>query len=102
LFEGVHGGTDVTGFGLLGHATNLARSQKSIMNFEIHTLPIIRSMKLVDDTVKIWNLSKGTSAETSGKRDIQFSSTHTHSPSSPQVDYCYVWLPIRPMHFVER
>jgi len=63
---GAHGSTDVTGFGLFGHATNLARNQKAAVEFEIHTLPIIRSMNEVDDRVKMFSLLKGLSAETSG------------------------------------
>jgi len=63
---GAHAATDVTGFGILGHATNLAKNQKEAVHFEIHTLPIIRHMKEVDDKVSIWNLMKGLSAETSG------------------------------------
>jgi len=62
---GAHGATDVTGFGLLGHGTNLAKNQKAAVNFEIHTLPIIKHMKEVNERVN-YNLLKGTSAETSG------------------------------------
>lgn len=36
---GAHAATDVTGFGLLGHAQNLASAQKSSVSFKIHTLP---------------------------------------------------------------
>jgi selenide,water dikinase len=35
-----HGATDVTGFGLLGHAQNLARHQKNEVSFVIHNLPV--------------------------------------------------------------
>ena len=34
-----HGATDVTGFGILGHAQNLASCQKNPVNFCLHTLP---------------------------------------------------------------
>jgi len=61
-----HGATDVTGFGIIGHANNLCRNQKAAVNFEIHTLPIIRSMKQVDQEIKIFNLIDGKSSETSG------------------------------------
>lgn len=63
---GAHGATDVTGFGILGHATNLVKNQKAAVNFEIHSLPIIRSMKQVDEHIKMFSLMKGFSAETSG------------------------------------
>ena len=34
-----HGATDVTGFGILGHAQNLVACQKNSVNFSLHTLP---------------------------------------------------------------
>ena len=42
-----HGATDVTGFGLLGHAQNLAKNQKHEVSFVIHNLPIIAKMAAV-------------------------------------------------------
>ena len=39
IYVGAHGATDVTGFGILGHARNLAGSQKAAVSFKIHTLP---------------------------------------------------------------
>merc|ERR1712150_75830 len=36
-----HGATDITGFGLLGHAQALARNQKNEVAFVIHNLPVI-------------------------------------------------------------
>ena len=42
-----HGATDVTGFGLLGHAQNLAKNQKNDVSFVIHNLPIITKMAAV-------------------------------------------------------
>lgn len=42
-----HGATDVTGFGLLGHAQNLAKNQKNEVSFVIHNLPIIAKMAAV-------------------------------------------------------
>ena len=63
---GVHGATDVTGFGILGHASNLAENQPSPMNIEIHTLPIIKKMSNVDKEVQLFKLHEGYSAETSG------------------------------------
>jgi len=62
---GAHAATDVTGFGLYGHSSNLVRNQKAAVNFEIHTLPIIRHMKEVNEKVS-YNLLEGRSAETSG------------------------------------
>lgn len=63
------GATDVTGFGILGHAQNLAESQKAKVVLELHTLPMIAGMAAVsrahrDDSV--FKLLQGYSAETSG------------------------------------
>jgi selenide,water dikinase len=40
--------TDVTGFGILGHAQNLARNQRAQVDFEITHLPIFRNALRVD------------------------------------------------------
>lgn len=59
------GATDVTGFGLLGHARNLAANQKQEVSFVIHTLPVIKHMTAVNAIVN-FKLLEGKSAETSG------------------------------------
>uniref|UniRef100_A0A7I5EAJ1 Selenide, water dikinase n=1 Tax=Haemonchus contortus TaxID=6289 RepID=A0A7I5EAJ1_HAECO len=64
-----HASTDVTGFGLLGHADNLSRAQKANVRFVIDTLPVIEYMDEI--ALKMpnrngFNLFGGTSAETSG------------------------------------
>ncbi|CAL8255264.1 unnamed protein product [Arctogadus glacialis] len=62
-----HAGTDVTGFGLLGHANNLAAQQRSEVSFVIHNLPIIAKMAAISKACgNLFNLIQGTSAETSG------------------------------------
>jgi len=61
-----HAATDITGFGILGHATNLAKNQKSSVDFQIHTLPIISKMEQVDDIFHWFSLEAGYSSETSG------------------------------------
>lgn len=62
-----HAATDVTGFGLLGHAQNLAKHQKSEVSFVIHNLPIIAKMAAISKSCNnMFNLVQGTSAETSG------------------------------------
>ena len=63
---GAHGATDVTGFGILGHACNLAQNQATPMDIEIHTLPIFRHLAAVDQRMQMFSLLQGTSAETSG------------------------------------
>uniref|UniRef100_A0AAX7VJW9 selenide, water dikinase n=1 Tax=Astatotilapia calliptera TaxID=8154 RepID=A0AAX7VJW9_ASTCA len=62
-----HAATDVTGFGLLGHANNLARQQQNEVAFVIHNLPIIAKMAAISKACgNLFNLLQGTSAETSG------------------------------------
>jgi len=63
---GAHAATDVTGFGILGHANNLASNQLAAVSLVIHTLPVISLMKTVADAVPIFKLVEGFSAETSG------------------------------------
>jgi selenide, water dikinase len=62
-----HAATDVTGFGLLGHAQNLAKHQRNEVSFVIHNLPIIAKMAAVSKACgNMFNLIQGLSAETSG------------------------------------
>jgi len=62
-----HGCTDVTGFGILGHAGNLAQNQEAPVDFEIDTLPIIHKMDVVVNHLnRFKSLFDGNSAETSG------------------------------------
>lgn len=58
--------TDVTGFGILGHAQNLVENQKAPVGIELHTLPFIAGTKEVNDKVFDFRLTVGYSAETSG------------------------------------
>lgn len=65
--HGCHGATDVTGFGLLGHAQNLVQVQQRSVGFVIHTLPIIAKVPaLLAATGTSFKLMQGYSAETSG------------------------------------
>ena len=63
-----HAATDVTGFGILGHANNLAKNQKEKgLCFLIDTLPIIYKMDIIDKIEpNQFKLCMGYSAETSG------------------------------------
>ena len=75
--HGAHGATDVTGFGILGHAVNLASAQKNAVDFVIHQLPIIRNMAAVAEAGGInFGLLQGRSAETSGVRSNSFTQCH--------------------------
>eukprot|EP00754_Rhynchopus_humris_P007211 Rhum_TRINITY_DN13372_c0_g2::Rhum_TRINITY_DN13372_c0_g2_i1::g.59607::m.59607/K01008/selD, SEPHS; selenide, water dikinase len=61
------GATDVTGFGLLGHASNLQAAQKERVQVTLHTLPIIAGMAGADAALgHAFKLAAGFSAETSG------------------------------------
>ena len=61
------GATDVTGFGLLGHASNLQAAQKAEVQITLHTLPIISKMLQADEEMgAMFKLRAGYSAETSG------------------------------------
>ncbi|CAF4141423.1 unnamed protein product, partial [Rotaria magnacalcarata] len=62
-----HACTDVTGFGLLGHAENLVKYQKNEVSFVIHNLPIIAKMATITKACNdMFSLLQGKSAETSG------------------------------------
>ena len=65
----VTGATDVTGFGLLGHAASLANVQKCQVSFRFFLLPLIAGTdRLIIDGKEILNskLLSGSAAETSG------------------------------------
>lgn len=92
-----HAATDVTGFGLLGHANNLAAQQQSEVAFVIHNLPIIAKMAAVSKACgNIFNLVQGTSAETSGTEPPQpagdSSPAPAGEPASNQWVFCR-WTP---------
>jgi len=62
-----HAATDVTGFGILGHAQNLARNQIDDVSFIIRSLPVIADMAAVAGACgNVFKLLQGRSAETSG------------------------------------
>jgi len=63
LKVGVNAATDVTGFGILGHALNMAEQSK--VSIEIHTLPVIRWTPKIADELRI-PLLEGEGVETAG------------------------------------
>jgi len=91
---GAHAATDVTGFGILGHGRNLAGNQTAAVNFELHTLPIIRSMKEVDDKVQMFKLMNGFSAETSGGLFICLPADKAEAfcQELESIDNCPAWI----------
>ncbi|NWY72034.1 SPS1 dikinase, partial [Erithacus rubecula] len=64
---GAHAATDVTGFGVLGHARALAAQQRLDVAFVIHNLPVIAKMAAVSRACGgRGGLLQGTAPETSG------------------------------------
>lgn len=63
-----HAATDITGFGLLGHATNLLQFQQlnGQIDFRLHTLPIIGGVRDIAVALNRPKLLKGQAVETSG------------------------------------
>ncbi|CAA9996526.1 unnamed protein product [Nesidiocoris tenuis] len=62
-----HAATDITGFGLLGHANNLARHQTDPVSLVIRKLPIINGMAAVERSIgDRFGLLSGKGIETSG------------------------------------
>lgn len=58
--------TDVTGFGLRGHAENLILAQKESMSMIINKIPILFKTDLISENILDFGLLGGYSAETSG------------------------------------
>lgn len=63
---GAHAATDVTGFGLMGHAENLAANQKAEVDIVISSVPVLANMMKITERVPRYRLKEGLSAETSG------------------------------------
>lgn len=61
-----HAATDITGFGLLGHAENLAKYQKVPVDFVIDQLPIIVNVRKIAEILEQKKLLNGKAVETSG------------------------------------
>lgn len=64
---GAHGATDVTGFGILGHADNLAQCQLEEVDFVLERLPFLQNMVNADrEAGNVFKVTNGYAAETSG------------------------------------
>lgn len=61
-----HASTDVTGFGILGHANYLAQAQKAPVSFILNKFPVYKNLIKVEKKVKDFQLMDGYAAETSG------------------------------------
>lgn len=87
--------TDVTGFGILGHAQNLTENQKAEnLGMELHTLPVIAGTKAVNDKVFNFRLSIGYSAETSGGLlvSIPEDQAQGYMDELEELDGCKSWI----------
>ena len=66
-----HVATNITGFGILGHAQNLAKQQRNEVSFVIHNLPVLAKMAAVSKACgNMFGLMHGTCPETSGTRAL--------------------------------
>ena len=70
--------TDVTGFGIKGHAENLVNAQIKNLKFKINKLPVFNKMDMVNDRVRNFKLKDGLSPETSGGLFLSISSENAH------------------------
>lgn len=62
-----HAATDITGFGILGHAQNLAEAQKAKTKMIIDKIPVLKGMAKAEKALgNMFKLTEGKSAETSG------------------------------------
>uniref|UniRef100_A0A182IWQ9 PurM-like C-terminal domain-containing protein n=1 Tax=Anopheles atroparvus TaxID=41427 RepID=A0A182IWQ9_ANOAO len=77
-----HAATDVTGFGVYGHAENLAKYQKAEVDFHVDTLPIIKNVREIAEILgRSAKLLSGKAVETSGGLLICL-------PSSQAAPFC--------------
>lgn len=66
-----HGATDVTGFGILGHADNLAQNQKNNVSFVLNKLPVFyKCSEVAKIFSKMFKLAEGYLPETSGIQHV--------------------------------
>jgi len=87
--------TDVTGFGILGHAKNLAENQIKPVSFTIHTMPIITNMlKIAKKVGNMFQLMQGYSAETSGGLLMAISKegAEAYIKEIKELEGCDAWI----------
>lgn len=86
-----HAATDITGFGILGHAQNLAKQQRNEVSFVIHNLPVLAKMAAVSKACgNMFGLMHGTCPETSGKKGTPFAGLRIQL-SEPGSHSCPCW-----------
>jgi len=89
-----HAGTDVTGFGILGHANNLAENQIQPVGIVLEQLPCIKNTAVIDEHVFNFRLRQGYSAETSGGLLVALSPDNAQSfcDELQQLDGTPSWI----------
>lgn len=90
-----HAATDITGFGLLGHAKNLVRHQINNVSFQIHSIPVISKMVEVNKVLNNqFHLVDGKGIETSGGLLISLPLEHAYSFSKKfnEIEGTNVWI----------
>ena len=94
LQYGAHACTDITGFGILGHAQNLSENQVEQVGIEIHTLPCLAGTAEVNTEVFDFRLLKGYSAETSGGLMVCLSQDKVEGfrRDLEELDGCPTWI----------
>jgi selenide,water dikinase len=100
-----HAATDVTGFGIVGHAQNLVSNQAGEdLGMEIHTLPCIAGTAAVNNQVLDFGLLKGMSAETSGGLliCIPADKAEEYCKKLEELDGCPSWVIGKVVHDTER
>lgn len=75
-----HCATDITGFGLFGHAENLLSFQEAEVDFVITSMPIIKNVpKIAEILNRMQKLNNGKMVETSGGLLISLPSSNAQS-----------------------
>jgi len=90
-----HGATDVTGFGICGHAHNLAEFQTNNVKFIIHTLPFIKNMLAVAEAMgSKQKMLSGYTPETSGGLLICLpeKTAKDYCKEIKEMDNCDAWI----------
>lgn len=90
-----HAATDITGFGLLGHAENLLQHQELELDFVIKILPVIRHVKKIAEVLnRHQKLYSGRMVETSGGLLISLPKEHAQDfcKEFEAMSGCECWI----------
>jgi len=93
--HGAQGATDITGFGIRGHARNLARAQDTPVHIVLDRLPVIAGTRKVGAVHTFFSLDDGFSAETSGGLLVALPSTEAaeaYARAVEEADGTPAWI----------